>query len=68
MTHASLLADMGKVDAAAAEVRSMLGGEKDRDTYLALAQIYEKGKRFTEEAKALDEAEKLSTSNEDKEA
>ncbi len=67
VAHASLLADMGKVDAAAAEVRSMLNGEKDRETYLALAQIYEKGKNFPEMGKALDAAEKLSQSKKEKE-
>jgi tetratricopeptide (TPR) repeat protein len=68
VTHASLLADMGKVDAAAAEIRSMLGGERDRDTYLALAQVYEKGKNFGEMGKALDAAEKLSQSKKEKES
>jgi len=68
VVHASLLADMGKVDEAAAEVRAMLSGEKDRETYLTLAQIYEKGKNFTEMEKALDAAEKLSDRKEDKES
>ena len=67
MVHASVLADSGKVDAAAAEVKTLLKGDRDRDTQLALAQIWEKGKRFSEMQKALDEAEKLSTNNQDKE-
>jgi tetratricopeptide (TPR) repeat protein len=67
MVNASLLADMGKVDEAAASVRTLLTGERDRDTQLALAQIWEKGKRFDEMGKALDEAEKLSTNKDDKE-
>jgi tetratricopeptide (TPR) repeat protein len=62
LAHASLAADMGKVDQAAEEVRSLLAGERDRDTYVALAQIYEKGKRYDEMTAALDEAGKLSTS------
>ena len=65
--HATVLADMGKTDEAAAELRGLLSGTRDRDTYVALAQIYEKGKRWNEMAKALDDAEKLSTSDEDKE-
>jgi len=66
MSHASLLADLGKTDEAAAELRALLDGDKDRDTQLAIAQVYEKGKRFSEMAQALDAAEKLSESNQDK--
>ena len=68
ITHASVLADMGKVDQAAAEVKSMLNGEKDRETYLALAQVYEKGKRYPEMEKALGDAEKLSQTKPEKES
>jgi tetratricopeptide (TPR) repeat protein len=68
LTHASVLADMGKVDQAAAEVKSMLNGEKDRETYLALAQVYEKGKKYPDMEKALAEAEKLSQSKPEREA
>ena len=64
--HASLLADLGKTDQAAAELRALLNGDRDRDTWLALAQVYEKGKRYADETKALDEADKLSTSKQDK--
>jgi tetratricopeptide (TPR) repeat protein len=64
--HASLLADMGKTDQAVAETRKMLDGKNDRDTYINLAEIYDKGKNYSEMAKMLDEAEKLSTGNEDK--
>ena len=67
MVNASLLSDMGKTDEAAAQTRSLLDGKNDRDTYLALAQIYEKGKRWPEMAKALDEAEKLTKSDSDRE-
>jgi tetratricopeptide (TPR) repeat protein len=68
IVHASLLADMGKVDQAAAEVRTLLSGEKDRETYITLAQIYEKGKNYTEMEKALAEAEKLAETKQDKES
>jgi tetratricopeptide (TPR) repeat protein len=71
LEHANVLADRGKIDDAAAEVRKQLkgGGEsQDRETLLTLAQIYEKGKRFTDMSKTLDEAEKLCTSNDDKES
>ncbi len=66
VTRAELLGEMGKTDAAAADVRKLLDGKNDRDTYLSLADIYEKGKRFDEVAKALDAAEKLSESKEEK--
>ena len=66
--RASLLADMGKTDQAVAEVRKLLDGKNDRDTYINLAQIYDKAKNYGEMAKMLDSAEKLSVSNDDKEA
>ena len=65
--HASLLADMGKVDAAVAALKSLTGGDKDRETWLAIAQVYEKGKRYSEMAEALDSAEQLSDSPAEKE-
>jgi tetratricopeptide (TPR) repeat protein len=67
LTHASVLSDRGKTDDAVNEVRGLLKGERDRETLIALAQIYEKGKRFTEEAKTLDEVEKFSTTKDDQE-
>jgi tetratricopeptide (TPR) repeat protein len=65
--RSSVLADEGKTDQAIVEAKKLLNGKNDRETYLTLAQIYEKGKNFTEMAKALDASEKLSTSKEDKE-
>ncbi|HLK20448.1 MAG TPA: tetratricopeptide repeat protein [Bryobacteraceae bacterium] len=66
--HASLLADMGKTEQAVAETKKLLDGKNDRDIYINLAQIYDKAKNYTEMAKMLDSAEKLSTGNDDKEA
>jgi tetratricopeptide (TPR) repeat protein len=68
ITRATLLADVGKVDAAAADVQKLIDGKNDRETYLSLADIYEKGKRFGDVAKSLDAAEKLSEGKEEKEA
>ncbi len=65
--HAQLLADLGKTDQAAAETRKLLNGKDDLETYIALAQIYEKAKNFPEMGKALDGADKLATSKDDKE-
>jgi len=67
ITHASLLADMGQVDAAAAEMKKLLDGKSDRDVYFELARlVYDRDRKFDEEAKALDTAEKLSTTKEEK--
>ena len=66
LTHASLLADLGKIDEAAAAIRSLMKGDDDRDMQLELAQVYEKGKRYADMAPLLDQAEKLSLSDDDK--
>jgi tetratricopeptide (TPR) repeat protein len=65
--HATVLADQGKVDEAVTELRSLMGGERDRETYLTLAQIYEKAKRYADMSKTLDEWEKLPTAKDDSE-
>jgi tetratricopeptide (TPR) repeat protein len=44
----------------------MLSGKDDRDIYVSLANTYEKGKRWDDMGKALDAAEKLSDTTEDK--
>jgi tetratricopeptide (TPR) repeat protein len=61
MEHATLLADSGKVDQAIAEVEGLKDTKNDREIILAEAQLYERAKRYTEETKALDEAQKLSS-------
>ncbi|HXN47145.1 MAG TPA: tetratricopeptide repeat protein [Bryobacteraceae bacterium] len=66
MVRASLLADLGRTDEAAAILKGLLDGKNDRATYLALAQIYDKGRRFDDEAAAIDSAEKLSDGDDDK--
>ena len=68
ISRASLLADMGKYDEAVGETKKLLDGKNDRETYLALAQIYDKSKNYAEMAKSIDAADKLSSSKEDKEA
>jgi len=67
LVDASTLADMGKVDQAVAELRTMLKGDHERETYLAIAQLYEKAKRYEDMAKPLDSAEKLSETKPDQE-
>jgi tetratricopeptide (TPR) repeat protein len=66
LTRATLLAEMGKTDAAVSDVKKLFDGKNDRETYMSLAEIYEKGKKFDDMAKALDAAEKLSESKQDK--
>jgi tetratricopeptide (TPR) repeat protein len=66
--RAELLSDMSKADEAIAELKKGFDGTKDhdRETWIGLAQIYEKTRDFGAMAKALDEAEKLADSKEDK--
>jgi tetratricopeptide (TPR) repeat protein len=66
VSRASLLAEMGKTDAAAADIKKMLDGTNDRAIQMALADLYVKGRKFDEAAKSLDAAEKSSESQEDK--
>jgi tetratricopeptide (TPR) repeat protein len=66
MEHATLLAEQGKTNEAVAEFRGLMGSTPDRDLLLAIAQLYEKGKKYTEEAKVLDEADAASKSKQEK--
>ncbi len=68
VAHATLLADLGKNDQAVTEVKKLMDGKNDRDTDLTLAQIYDKARKFDDAGKALDAAEKLSTSDDEKES
>jgi tetratricopeptide (TPR) repeat protein len=65
-TRASVLSDMGKTDAAAAEARRLMDGKNDREVDLTLADIYDKAKNFSEMGKMLDAAEALSKTSEEK--
>ena len=64
--HASVLSDMGKTTEAVNEVKPLMGSSKDRDTLLLIAGFYEKGKKFSEEAKVLDDAEAASGNKQEK--
>jgi tetratricopeptide (TPR) repeat protein len=66
--RAVLLAELGKVDEAASDLKKLMDGKNDRDTQLALAEVYEKGRKWNDMAKSLDAAEKLSKSDEEKES
>jgi tetratricopeptide (TPR) repeat protein len=66
LTRASVLADSGKISEAVAVAKKLLNGKDDRETYITLAQLYEKAKKYDDMGKALDEADKLADSKEDK--
>jgi tetratricopeptide (TPR) repeat protein len=66
--RAILVAEMGKTDEAANDLKKLMDGKNDRDTQLALAEVYEKGRKWNDMAKSLDAAEKLSKSDEEKES
>jgi tetratricopeptide (TPR) repeat protein len=60
VTHALLLGEKGDTDEAAKLLREMLAGSADdREIYLDLAQVYERGRRFTEAETAARTAEKM---------
>jgi tetratricopeptide (TPR) repeat protein len=67
LIRASVLAEAGKSEKAAAELKTLLTGKDDRETYMALAQVWDRAKNYAEMAKALDAAEKFSSSGEEKE-
>lgn len=66
LSRAALDADMGRVDAATSETKKLLDGTDDRAIYMTLAELYEKGKKFDDARKSLDEAEKRSSEIGDK--
>jgi tetratricopeptide (TPR) repeat protein len=67
-TRASLLADLGRTEEAAALAKQLFNGKEkdDRETYKDLAEVYDKGKKFAELAQTLDALDKLSVSDADK--
>ena len=64
----TLLSEMGKPQQGADAIAKLLDGKQDRETYLSIAQVWEKGKNYSEMGKALDSAEKLSIAPDEKEA
>jgi len=67
LVAANLYADVGKSQQAIDILKGLMDGKNDRELYLSLAQVYEKGKNFTEMGKAIDAAERLSKSDDEKE-
>jgi tetratricopeptide (TPR) repeat protein len=64
---ANVHSDLGHFKEAEASLKTLLDGKGDRETWISIAQIHEKAKNFPEMAKAIDEADKLSKSEEERE-
>jgi tetratricopeptide (TPR) repeat protein len=65
LEQATLLTESGKVEDGVKEVLALRDGKNDRELLLAAAQLYERAKRYGEEQKLLDEAQKLSANKAD---
>ncbi len=60
ITNALLLGEKGDTDEAARQLREILSGSsEDREVYLDLAQVYERGRRFPDAEQAARAAEKM---------
>jgi tetratricopeptide (TPR) repeat protein len=59
--------DLGEYEKAASALKALMDGKNDKETYLSLAQVYEKAKNYPEMAKSIDAAEKLASSDDERE-
>jgi tetratricopeptide (TPR) repeat protein len=66
VVRASLLADLGKSEAAIRDMQAYLQGREDHQNYVTMAQIFEKSKRYPEMASALDKAEEFAESDDER--
>jgi tetratricopeptide (TPR) repeat protein len=67
MVYAGQLADMGQADAGLQQVKSLLkGSSDDRETYITLAQMYSRLKRWQEADDALAKVDQYSTKPDEK--
>jgi len=66
--RASLLADLGNPEQAVGELKKLMDGKADREIYLSIAQVWEKAKNYAAMKEAIEQADKLSSTNEEKEA
>jgi tetratricopeptide (TPR) repeat protein len=64
---ANLYADLGRFEEAEAMLKALMGGQQDRETYLSLVHVHEKARNFKAMGLAIDAADKLSTTPEDRE-
>ena len=66
--RASALGELGRTADAVQSLKALMDGKpSDRETYLTIAQIYDRAKNYTEMAKAIDAAEKLNSTKEEME-
>lgn len=63
--RAQLLSDQGKPEEAVAELKKLLDGKSDRELYVAMADIQQKAKKYSDASKSLDEAQKLAQNKEE---
>jgi tetratricopeptide (TPR) repeat protein len=68
LVRASSLVEMGRGKEAVDDVKSLLDGKNDRETHLQLAQLHDRMKNYPEMSKSLDAAEKLATTDEERES
>lgn len=64
----NLYADLGRFDRAEAMLKKLMGGEQDRETLLSLAHVHEKARNYKEMERVINQAEKLSRTEDEKEA
>jgi len=64
---ADLQADLGHFKEAESALKSLLDGKEDREIWIALSQVYEKAKNWSAMGQAIDRAEQLATSPDEKE-
>jgi tetratricopeptide (TPR) repeat protein len=64
--HAGLLSTLAQYDQAVNELRALPDAADDRDVLVSIAQIQDKAKKFGDERKTLDAAEKLAKNDQDK--
>jgi tetratricopeptide (TPR) repeat protein len=62
---ANVQTDLARFKEAEATLKALIDGKGDREVYMALAQVYEKAKNWSRMAEALDQAEKLSKTDEE---
>ena len=66
LMRATVYADLGQNGKAVATAKKLLEGKRSREDYLALAQIYEKTRDYDRMAEAIDQAEALSLSDQER--
>lgn len=68
LEHASLLATLAEYDKAINELKALPDGDQDQQVLIAIAQVQEKAKRYKDALATLDDADKLSKTQQQKQA